>query len=99
MPSSIDIVMQNKIIGINPIVIFTILIHVKQISTLKMRIEYQRVAILHNTAPILYWRQIALDFTIQIYISNLHKHISEILSFDCLLKSTIIQLSLTVNLP
>lgn len=102
MSSSIDVILQNEVIGIYDVLFVTVLVDIHQIAALKVRVEDQRPIVLAQLGGIL-----ALDLrevveprlSLEVDPSDVHEQIGKVMFLDLGLKAGVVDLPLSVDVP
>lgn len=102
MSSSIDVILQNEVIGIYDVLFVTVLVDIHQIAALKVRVEYQRPIVLAELGGILAFnlREVVEPcLGLEVDPSDVHEQIGKVMFLDLGLKAGVVDLPLSVDVP
>ena len=100
--TSIDVILQNEVIGLKNVTLVIIIVSIEQIATLEMRVKDETTVVIFRLSLCSFGfdlRKIAITFWFKVNSCNIHENISKVVLLGGGIKAMVVHISVLINIP
>ncbi len=100
--ASIDVILQNKVIGLEDVAFIIIVVNIQQVAALEVRIKDETAVVVFRLDLCsfgLYLWEIALSFGFEVDPSNIDEDVCEVVLLGSGVKAMVVDISVLINIP
>ena len=100
--TSIDVILQNEVIGLKNVTWVIIIVSIEQIATLEMRVKDETTVVVFRLSLCSFGfdlRKIAIIFWFKVNSCNIHENISKVVLLGGGIKAMVVHISVLINIP
>ena len=100
--TSIDVILQNEVIGLKNVTWVIIIVSIEQIATLEMRVKDETTVVVFRLSLCSFGfdlRKIAITFWFKVNSCNIHENISKVVLLGGGIKAMVVHISVLINIP